>query len=94
MVAGESLTRLELSRTAATILTPIPVSREQKCVRHLPAEAPWHVNELGKSDDDRPRQNQSLRSHNALGIRLDYLCLSIDDQAQGPPHRYHGQWLE
>src|SRR5262245_39772325 len=60
VVAGERLTRLELHHVAAAVLAAVAVSREQEGVRHLPPEAPRHVDELGESDDGGTWERESL----------------------------------
>ena len=60
VVARQRFTGLELREVTAAILAAIVIAREEERVRHLAAEAPRHVNELGKPDDGRPGQRQSL----------------------------------
>ena len=94
VVARERLARLELDRRAAAVLAAVVIAREQEGVRHLPAEAPRHVDELRQPDDRGARHREPLGAHDAVVIRFDDLGLAVDHEAKRPTHRDHGQRLE
>src|SRR5262245_56547108 len=82
---------LQLGHVATAVLTAIAVAGEQKRVRHLPAEAPRHVDELRQANDRWTRHRQTLRSNEAISISLDDLGLSVDDETKGPTKWDHRQ---
>jgi len=94
VVAGKRLTHLQLRRVPAAILATIAIASEEEGVRHLPAKAPWHVDELGEADDGRAWHRESLGADDLVLIRFDNFGLAINHEAERSPHRDHGERLE
>src|SRR5580765_3210112 len=84
VVARERLAVLELRDVSPAVLAPIMVAREQERVRHLPAEAPRHMNELRETDDGGPGHREALRPHDTIEVRLDDLGFAVDHETKRP----------
>ena len=90
VIARQRLAHLELCRMPTAILTAVAIAREEEGVRHLPAKAPWHVDELGEADDGRAWHRESLGADDLVLIRFDNFGLAIDHEAKRSSHRDHG----
>src|SRR5262245_17250938 len=91
VITRQGFTMLQLGHVTTAVLAPITVAREQERVRHLPAEAPRHVDELRQANDRRTRHRQTLRSNKAISVSLDDLGFSVDDETKGPTKGDHRQ---
>ena len=94
VIARKRFTRLELDLESAAVLTAIAIARKKKGVRDLAAEPAGDVNEAREADDHRTRKRQSLGPNDAIGVSLDDLRFSVDDQPQGAAQRNHRQGLK
>jgi hypothetical protein len=83
----------QLVLAAPTELAAVVVAGEEERVGDLATEPAGNVDELDETDDCGSRDLESLAAHDCT-IGLDDLRLAVDDKAQRPAHRHHGQGLE
>ena len=74
-------------------LAAVTVTRKQERVGDLTAEAARDMDKLDEADHGRARNCQAFAAHDGA-VRLDYLGLAVDHEAQRPPHGHHGQRFE
>ena len=93
MVTRQTLALPQLLLRAAAELAAVVIASEQERVGDLATEAARDVDEANQPDDSRAWYRHSL-GMNRRALRLDHLCLAINDQPQRPAHGHHGEWLK
>jgi hypothetical protein len=94
MIPGQTLPMPEVGLAPMAVLTAIAISSKQECVGDLATEAAGNMDELDETDYCRFGKNESFASNDVSVVRFDDLGLPLDHQAEGTPHRDHGQWFK